>query len=227
MSNLIPTTSVAARLIEACRTDWQPYTTHRFVTELGAGTLSEEAFRYYLKQDYLFLIHFARAHALAVYKADTVADMQSAASAVHALIDHEMRMHVQFCAGWGLTEAEMASVPEDPACVAYTRYVLDRGMAGDILDLLVALAPCTIGYGVIGAALAADPSTKREGNPYDPWISMYSGAEYLDGVREATAQLDRVFASRGGEVRIEGLTATFRAATRLESGFWQMGLDAA
>ena len=120
----------------------------------------------------------------------------------------------------------MAAVPEDPACVGYTRYVLDRGMTGDILDLLVALAPCTIGYGVIGSALAADPKTKREGNPYDPWISMYSGTEYLDGVRAATAQLERVFEARGGTARIDQLTATFRAATRLESGFWQMGLDA-
>ena len=227
MSDLIPPHSVAARLISACPSDWRDYTTHRFVTGLGAGTLPEAAFRYYLKQDYLFLIHFARAHALAVYKADTVADMRSAAAAVHALIDHEMRMHVEFCAGWGLTEAEMASVPEDPACVGYTRYVLDRGMSGDILDLLVALAPCTIGYGMIGSALAADPATKRDGNPYDAWISMYSGPEYLDGVREATAQLDRVFEARGGAARIDPLTATFREATRLESRFWQMGLDAA
>jgi thiaminase/transcriptional activator TenA len=227
MSDLIPQNSVAARLISSCAADWQAYTAHPFVTGLASGTLPEAAFRYYLKQDYLFLIHFARAHALAVYKADTVADMRSAAAAVHALIDHEMRMHVEYCAGWELTEAEMASVPEDPACVAYTRYVLDRGMAGDILDLLVALAPCTIGYGVIGSTLAADPATLRAGNPYDPWISMYSGAEYLDGVREATAQLDRVFEARGGEARIEDIVATFRAATRLESDFWQMGLNAA
>ena len=81
--------------------------------------------------------------------------------------------------------------------------------------------------GMIGSALAADPATKRDGNPYDAWISMYSGPEYLDGVREATAQLDRVFEARGGAARIDPLTATFREATRLESRFWQMGLDAA
>ncbi len=34
-----------------------------------------------------------------------------------------------------------------------TRFVLDRGMAGDLLDLHVALAPCVLGYAEIGTAL--------------------------------------------------------------------------
>src|SRR3546814_13459581 len=95
-----------------------------------------------------------------------------------------MKLHVQYCSDWGMTEADMAAVPEDPACVAYTRYVLDRGHAGDLLDLHAALAPCVVGYGVIGARLAADPATRRgAGNPYDAWIATYSGEEYADVVR--------------------------------------------
>ena len=184
-------------------------------------------FKHYLMQDYLFLIHFARAYALAVFKADTLEDMRAASATLSALIDHEMKLHVSYCAGWGLTEAEMAAVPEDPACVAYTRYVLDCGMAGDSLDLLTALAPCVIGYGVIGARLAGDPGTQRDGNPYTAWIDMYSGHEYLEVVSGTVAHLDALFARRGGEARFDNLARTFAAATRLEAGFWQMGLDAA
>lgn len=224
---LIEKGGLADRLIAHCSEEWETYTRHPFVQGLADGSLPEAAFKHYLKQDYLFLVHFARAHALVAFKADTIADMRAAAAAVNALVDHEMRMHVQYCAGWGLTEAEMAEVPEDAACVAYTRYVLDTGMAGDVLDLLVALAPCTIGYGVIGSALAADPATLRQGNPYDAWISMYSGEEYLGLVRDAAAQVDRVGRARGGDPRFDALARTFRAATRLEAGFWQMGLDAA
>jgi len=39
--------------------------------------------------------------------------------------------------------------------------------------------------------------------------------------------LDRLSESRGGEARFEGLARDFRAATILEAGFWQMGLNAA
>jgi thiaminase/transcriptional activator TenA len=111
--------------------------------------------------------------------------------------------------------------------MAYTRFVLERGMAGDILDLHTALSPCAVGYGVIGKKLADDPATKRDGNPYLSWIEMYSGVEYLDLVSGAIAQLDRLSESRGGEARFEGLARDFRAATILEAGFWQMGLNAA
>lgn len=227
MTEIVPAASFLGRLIDACPDAWRRYTEHPFVRGLADGTLPEAAFRHYLAQDYLFLIHFARAYALAVYKADDLADMRAAAGTVNALLDTEMSLHVQYCAGWGLTEAEMAAVPEDPACVAYTRYVLDRGMAGDVLELHAALAPCVVGYGVIGARLAADPATKRgDGNPYDAWIAMYSGDEYLDVVRASVAQIDRLAAKRGGDARFDALAATFAAATELEVDFWQMGLDA-
>ncbi len=178
-------------------------------------------------QDYLFLIHFARAYALAVYKADNLADMRASAAGMAAILDVEMGLHVEYCAGWGLDEAAMAAAPEAPQCVAYTRYVLERGAAGDILDLHAALAPCIVGYGEIGRRLAADPATVTEGNPYRDWIAMYAGDEYQQVAAEEIALLDRLMARRGGDGRLPALQETFRAATRLEADFWQMGLDVA
>ena len=70
------------RLRGACLDDWYGYTRHDFVTRLAAGTLPEESFRHYLIQDYLFLIQFARAYALAAYKADDVADIRQAAKSL-------------------------------------------------------------------------------------------------------------------------------------------------
>ncbi|MFN4088849.1 MAG: thiaminase II [Alphaproteobacteria bacterium] len=213
------------RLKAACPREWEAYTRHRFVRELGAGTLPEASFRHYLGQDYLFLIHFARAYALAVYKADTLEDMRRAARSVSVLLDTEMNLHVRFCAGWGMTEAEMAALPEEPATIAYTRFVLERGMAGDLLDLHVALVPCVIGYAEIGRWLADDPATKRAGNPYLPWIEMYAGEEYGEVARGAVEQLDRLMTLRAGEGRFESLARTFRQATVAEIAFWDMGLN--
>jgi thiaminase/transcriptional activator TenA len=224
---LAPAGSLFARLRDACASDWAAYTRHEFVRRLGDGSLPEASFRRYLVQDYLFLIHFARAWALAAFKSDTLPDMRAAAAALSGIVDVEMGLHVEFCRGWGLTEADMAAAPEAMETTAYTRYVIERGMAGDVLDLHVALAPCIAGYGEIGLALASDLATKRDGNPYLPWIEMYSGAEYLDVATGAVAQLDRLAAARGGDARFNDLAKTFAHATRLEAAFWQMGLDAA
>ena len=213
------------RLRTDCAAEWAAYTGHAFVRRVADGSLPEPAFRHYLGQDYLFLIHFARAYGLAAYKADDLEDIRAAAGAVSAIVDTEMALHVEYCAGWGLNETEMQALPEDAACMAYTRYVLERGQAGDLLDLMVALAPCVIGYGEIGQRLAADPATKHEGNPYAAWIDMYAGDDYQAVAQAAVTQLDSLAERRGGEARYESLLKTFRDATRLEADFWQMGLN--
>ena len=216
-----------ARLRSDAGPDWREYVEHDFVRGIGAGNLAPAAFRYYLEQDYLFLIHFARAYALAAFKADTLEEMRAAAETMRLLLDVEMKMHVKYCAGWGLTEQAMAAQPEDKANMAYTRFVIERGLAGDALDLHVALAPCVIGYGVVGRALERGADTLRAGNPYAEWIAMYAGGEYQAIVKGAEERLDRLWARRGNEARYAALLETFRAACRLETAFWQMGLDAA
>lgn len=215
------------RLKAGCAEDWRAYVEHEFVSRLAQGTLREAAFRHYLIQDYLFLIQFARAYALAVYKSDTLADMRASAAGMSAILDVEMGLHVEYCRRWGLDEAAMAGAEESPECVAYTRFVLERGAAGDILDLHVALAPCIVGYGEIGRRLVDDPRTMLEGNPYRDWIAMYAGDEYQEVARAETALLDRLMERRGGPGRLHSLRDTFRTATRLEADFWQMGLEAA
>lgn len=216
-----------ARLREGARPSWDCYVRHPFVEGLGDGSLPEASFRHYLIQDYLFLIHFARAYALAAYKADDLADMRSAAASMSAILDLEMGLHVKYSAGWGLDEAGMAATPESRATLAYTRFVLERGMAGDLLDLHVALAPCVIGYAEIAANLIADPATRLEGNPYRDWIEMYADPEYRKVAAAQVALLDRLAARRGGDARFPDLLRTFEAASRLEAGFWDMGLTLA
>lgn len=202
---------------------WVGYVAHAFVQALGAGTLPEASFRRFLVQDYLFLIQFARAHALAGYKATELADIRAAAAAVHAIVDVEMPLHISYCAGWGLTEAEMAAAPEAMETMAYTRFVLERGLASDLLDLHVALAPCLIGYGESGERLLADPATRLAGNPYKDWIEAYTSEDYRAAVRDAIATLDRLGAEHGAGARYPRLLATFMTATRLETAFWEMG----
>jgi thiaminase/transcriptional activator TenA len=213
------------RLRSACSYEWDAFCNHEFVRRIGDATLPEESFRHYLLQDYLFLIHFARAWALAVYKAETLADMRAAASTLNGLLDYEMDLHVKYCAGWGITEQDMEHVNEARANMAYTRYVLDRGLAGDVLDLHVALAPCVVGYAVVADQLAIHPQTILEGNPYKDWIEMYSGQEYQNVAKKAVNHLDELATSRIGQGRFESLVKTFRQATSLEVGFWEMGLN--
>ena len=213
----------------AAGADWEAYARHPFVEGLADGTLPREAFLRYLVQDYVFLIHFSRAWALAVVKSDTLAEMKMAAGVVDGLVNDEMQLHVRVCAEAGIDEAALEAAEEHPANLAYTRYVLEAGQAGDLADLLAALAPCVLGYGEIGARLGAEAAAGAEAGPYADWIATYSGDAYQALARETGALIDAALARRIGEPfedapRWPRLTQRFVTATRLEAGFWQMGL---
>ncbi len=214
-------------------TAWDGYVAHPFVRSLADGSLPEACFRHYLKQDYLFLLNYSRAWALAVVKSQEVIDLRQAAASVDLLLNTELALHVKYCAGWGLSEADLAAAPEADANRLYTRFVMDAGLTGDLLDLLVALIPCSLGYAEIGRRLLADPQTRLDGNPYRDWIELYGGQEFQDGAEVARVQLERVAAGRGlvGDPRANPrwpqVLRLFETACRLEIGFWQMGLDAA
>lgn len=215
------------RLKADCADDWRAYTRHRFVEGLGDGSLPEDAFRHYLVQDYLFLIQFARAYALAAYKAQTLADIRAAREGLGAIVDTELGLHVRICARWGLSEADLEGADEGSATLAYTRYVLEAGHAGDLLDLLAALAPCVVGYAEIGRDLAARPDALVDSNPYREWIAEYSSDNYQAVAEAARGTLDRLAGELLAEARYPRLSKLFRNAVRLEADFWEQALATA
>ena len=218
-----------ALLRAGCPEPWRAYTHHPFVQGLGDGTLPQAAFLHYLVQDYVFLVHFARAWSLGVVKAETLDEMKICASTVDVLVNHEMALHVKTCAQAGIDEVTLFAASEEFENLAYTRYVMDAGLQGDFLDLMVALAPCCFGYGEIGARLlqSTNPDT-----PYRDWIATYGEDDYQNVMVSVGHMIDRAVTRRlgddpAGSARWPHLQARFTTATRLEVAFWDMGLRGA
>ncbi len=210
---------------KAAGENWHAYTNHAFVCGLGDGSLPKKAFVHYLTQDYVFLIHFSRAWALAIAKAESVEEMRLCATTVNTLINEEIALHIEVCAREGISEPDLFATQERHENLAYTRYVLDAGYSGDFLDLMAALAPCVLGYGEIGTRLSASSVE----TPYREWIDTYAGEEFQLACKQVGALIDGAIASRLGERPVDSprwakLCQRFDMATRLEIGFWDMGL---
>ncbi|MEX0276453.1 MAG: thiaminase II [Ruegeria sp.] len=214
-----------ALMRDASQGPWRDYTRHAFLEGMQDGTLPRAAFLHYLRQDYVFLIHFARAWALAVVKSETHPEMLIAVGTVNALVAEEMQLHVGICEAEGISSEELFATPERAENLAYTRFVLEAGYSGDLLDLLAALAPCVMGYGEIGARLASEATS----DTYRDWINTYAAQDYQDACVAVGELLDQALTRRIGtdfqaSPRWERLCQTFRTATELEVNFWQMGL---
>lgn len=214
-----------ALMREAAGEAWGDYPRHAFVEGLRDGSLPNEAFLHYLRQDYVFLIHFSRAWALAVVKSETHEEMLGAVATVNALVAEEMQLHVGICEAAGIPQDELFATPERAENLAYTRYVLEAGYSGDLLDLLAALAPCVMGYGEIGARLGVEKTS----DTYADWINTYAGEGYQGDCAAVGQLLDSALERRLGKdfensPRFAALCDKFRTATELEVNFWQMGL---
>ena len=208
-------------LVQHCP-QYPAYLRHEFVRRLGDGTLPQAAFRQYLRQDYLFLLHFTRAWALALFKSHSLDEMRAAQAGINAMLDTEIALHIDYCTRWGIAAESLHDLPEHPATVAYTRYVLDCGHRGTLADLHIALAPCILGYADIGRELAANPATLTKEHPYHEWVAMYASPEY-----QAAAQAEAQFLHTLCPEPDARQQQIFNTATDMEIAFWQMGLDAA
>ncbi|PSN66793.1 hypothetical protein BS50DRAFT_600440 [Corynespora cassiicola Philippines] len=177
---------------------WKQYTEHAFVQQLGDGTLPTENFRYYLIQDYLFLIQFSRANALAGYKSKNLRDIRRSAEIV-LHIQEEINLHIDFCKGYGLSIEDIEGQEEDqgtvhpgrlPSQANTSRYVLDIGQSEDWLALQVALLPCLIGYGIIARRLHEDPKTARK-SQYWKWIENYVADDYVEAMQKGSGLIEK------------------------------------
>ncbi len=74
------------------------------------------------------------------------------------------------------------------AVLTHGSYVLDVGLSEDWFALLISMAPCLIGYGVIARRLHDDPRTKREGNIYWEWIQNYVADDYTEAVNVGSCE---------------------------------------
>ncbi|KAI8613880.1 thiamine biosynthesis protein [Chytriomyces sp. MP71] len=210
-------------LKDSCKKEWDEYINHPFVRGLADGTLNQDCFKHYIRQDYIYLLHYARGYALAAFKEQRMDDIATAASIAMGIARESKDVHVKYCESWGISLDDLESTKEATANLSYTRYFLEKGLCGDRLDLYVAMAPCLIGYGEIGLKLMNDPATKRKDNLYWDWISNYGKEDFQQAVVDGEARLAQLFEETvpsTNTTRLQQLCEIFRQATILEIKFW-------
>jgi thiaminase/transcriptional activator TenA len=209
--------TLSERLHQAAAPIWQKTLTHPFVTGLGNGTLPLENFRFYMCQDYVFLIEYSRLLALATAKAPDLDTMGHFANLLDATLNREMALHREFAAQCGISATALAATQAAPTTRAYTNHLVRIAALGNLAETVAALLPCQWGYCEIGQTLA------RRGKPatvpfYAQWIDMYASSEFA----ALAAWLRELLDTLGSTADEERLTEIFCTSARYEYLFWEM-----
>ena len=198
---------------------WAAQHEHPFVRGIADGTLEVERFKHWVKQDYLYLIEYARLFALAVAKAPDLGTMTKFGQLVHATLEVEMDLHRSYAREWGISSAELEQTTKAPTCQAYTDFLLRCAALGSFAELVAALLPCMWGFCEIGLTLAqgAPPAEPR----YARWIRMYSAPEFVELTDWLRDLMDRLTAGLPQEA-LDRLEEVFLTSSRFEHAFWEM-----
>ncbi|WP_227936309.1 thiaminase II [Alkalihalobacillus deserti] len=213
------------RLYKELQPIWRKNHAHPFVQGIGDGTLDQEKFRFFMIQDYLYLIDYAKLFALGVMKAEDLETMGKFAKLLETTLNEEMSLHRKYGKKFGITEEEFEQAKPSPTTLAYSHYMLHVGQNGTLTDLVAAILPCMWSYSEIGKELNQIPGAS-EHEFYGEWIKMYSSKEFEELADWCIDLLDQLTEGKP-ETELEKLEEIFLNTTRFEYMFWDMSFNQA
>lgn len=196
---------------------WDEICEHPMVVELGAGTLDEEPFRYWVRQDYVYLIEYSRVFAYGAANAPDLDRMGTFAELLDSTINTEMELHRDYASEFGISETELANTDPSPTTQAYTDFLVRVAATGTFGELVAALLPCMWGFNETGKRLAEKglPEDER----YAEWIEMYAGEEFTELTNWCKELMDEIAAGASDAER-RRCRERFLTSGRYEYRFW-------
>jgi thiaminase (transcriptional activator TenA) len=207
------------KLYSKAKPIWDKQLGHPFVKGIGDGSLDEEKFKNWVRQDYRYLIEFSRIFAWAAAKSDRLESMSWYAFGLNLTLNTEMQLHRDYAKRFNISAEELEQEPMWPINRAYTDFLVRTAADGDMADLVAALLPCAWGYVNVGQHLA-------KGNPpddqrYADWIQQYSSNEFADAAEWLKAEMNRL-ADGVTEEKKTRLIEIFILSSKYEYLFWEM-----
>ena len=200
---------------------WEAAYRHPFVQELGQGILHMEKFQFYLLQDYLYLLSYAKVFALGAVKSDAEWLILKFTDSQYNIICSEMNLHRDYMQSFGISKADIDQVKPALFNRTYTASMLAEGQIGDVAAILVAILPCAWSYADFGQRLAKDYETELLKNPYKTWIDMYASADYYESFAWMFEALDDLCIGKTTREK-ERLEEIFQSGMEFEYLFWEM-----
>ncbi len=184
---------------------------HPFVQALGDGTLKADLFRDYVAQDAFFLRAFAKVYGLALARSSDP-EVIALFSKMIGGVQEELKLHRVYAAELGI---DLERVTPNPACRAYTEFLVRTALHGSLAETVAALVPCMSLYAYLGKELAPKCGPRH---PYRKWIETYSSAEFARLANQLESVLDRV----GADAR--EIRDSYRHALECELDFFSASL---
>jgi thiaminase/transcriptional activator TenA len=200
---------------------WEEGYNHPFVQELGKGTLDKEKFKFYLLQDYLYLLQYAKVYAMAAVKAEDEMAMTNFTKVQHYIFTSEMDVHREYMARFGLIKDEIENARASLFNRTYTANMLAHGLTGNLAEIIATIFPCAWTYCDYGKRLKAQYAENLEHNFYGFWIEKYASFDFEESYDWFYDYLDNLVEKMTDKQRRK-IEEIFINSVEFEYLFWDM-----
>ncbi len=215
------TTAFSDRLFNTVQPVWNACLDHPFVQGIANGTLAQDKFRHYLKQDYVYLIEYCRIFAVGAAKSPDLDTMGLFSSLLQGTLQIEMDLHRAYAAEFGISPAELEQTRPSAALTGYTSYMLNVAQAGGVENAAAAVLACAWSYNYIGQQLAEKHPESLQHPFYGKWVQMYSSPEFTALAERCIALVNRLTAGKP-ERELQALEDIVVKTSYFEHLFWDM-----
>lgn len=201
---------------------WDAYNEHPFVKGIENGDLDKDKFRFYVIQDYLYLIEYSKVFAIGVAKAKTIPIMRLFSEEIHFLIDGEMDLHRGYMGKFGITQEDLDKTPRSLDNLSYTSYMLRVAYEEGEAEILAAILSCAFSYEVIAKKIYKRNPKAIDHPFYGDWVRCYIDEGFC---KINQTMIDRLeFLTRDyTQVQLDHLVDIFENCSRYEMLFWDLG----
>ena len=189
---------------------YQQIFSHPFNQELRSGTLSQQRFARYQRQDALYLSQFSKALWILSAKIENPIEAQMVRKI--AGVDHEQVK---------VSATRYFSKEMNPSTMLYTGFLLHTAHERSKEELAAVVLPCFWIYLQLATQLKA---SMKPNAVYYSWVETYSSDGYREAVEFMIALTDRLAGKASFEVQ-EQMLAGFELASRMEWYFWQSSYE--
>ena len=207
-------------LLDAVKDIWSQYHVHPFVLGIRDGTLDREKFRYYIIQDYLYLMDYARTFAIGVAKSRSKETANLFAKYI-AVMNGELDVHSGYMGKLGVTQEEIETAKQSLDSLSYTSYMLRVAYEDGEAEILTAILSCAYSYEVIAKKMVADAPDSVNDPFYGDWIRGYASERYA-GENAVLLDILEKMTGQYTESQLDHLKEIFVACSRYELAFWEM-----
>ena len=209
---------VTDKLYQQVKPIWESCNQNPFVAGIEDGSLEIEKFKFYLIQDYLYLLDYAKVFAYGVIKSKSERHMKIFSDMIEMVVSSETDTHKGYMKELNISIEDASNTPVSLTTASYTKYMLAVAATEGIAEIAVAVLACSWSYKHIADAMSGTP----DHGFYGKWVDTYSSDSYTvfnDGLIDLVNELTSDY----NEAQIANLADILIKCSRYEYMFWDMG----